>query len=158
MTTSSLVVGIVPSNATEVLMIAAAVARRFDAELACASVNAARYTAAYTPDGDAVSLPRVPGRGDGTVEQFDPQLKATIETTLRDSGVPWSTYALAGDPGRELELLADRLDAHLIVVGTRDPGARETLRELFAGSVADQLSHRQRRPVLVVPLDPVQPS
>ncbi|WP_284328799.1 hypothetical protein [Demequina litorisediminis] len=43
------------------------------------------------------------------------------------------------------------------MVGTREPGLRGTLHEFFSGSVAAQLSHRQHRPVLVVPLAPVGP-
>lgn len=42
----------------------------------------------------------------------------------------------------------------MLVIGTRE-GARGALREAVHGSVAAQLAHRQHRPVVVVPLDPV---
>jgi hypothetical protein len=43
----------------------------------------------------------------------------------------------------------------MIVVGSREAGLRGSVREFFAGSVALHLSHRQARPVVVVPLAPV---
>ncbi|MFV0285321.1 MAG: universal stress protein, partial [Demequina sp.] len=76
---------------------------------------------------------------------------------LNEAGVQWSTRALAGLPSQQLADVADEVDAVLIVVGTREPGLRGTLHEFFSGSVAAQLSHRQHRPVLVVPLAPVGP-
>lgn len=152
---SHIVVGIVPNHADEILATAAVFARQFNADLACASVNPSRYTAAYDPDGTVLSLPLVPDHSDGRREQVDPRLAETITATLSSLGIKWTVHALAGEPARELELLADRLDARMIVVGTRDPGAREVLRELFNGSVADHLVRRQRRPVVVVPLNPI---
>lgn len=150
-----IVVGIVPRQAADVLSAAAMFARRFGAELVCAHVDPSRYTAAFDPDGTPVSLPRVPDGSEGRKQLLDPELSDTIAATLTGTGVSWSAHALAGHPARELELLADRVGALMIVVGTRDPGARETLRELFNGSVADRLVHRQRRPVVVVPANPV---
>jgi nucleotide-binding universal stress UspA family protein len=43
----------------------------------------------------------------------------------------------------------------MIVVGTREPGFRGTVHEFINGSVAAQLAHRQHRPVVVIPLNPV---
>lgn len=156
MTSSSshIVVGVVPRHASEVLAAAAVFARWFGADLACASVNPSRYTAAYDSTGTVISLPLVPDHSDGRREHIEPRLEEAIAAALSGTGIAWTVHALAGQPARELELLADRLDAHMIVVGTRDPGARETLRELLNGSVADHLVHRQHRPVVVVPLDP----
>jgi len=153
--TTRIVVGVVPRHAADVLSTAAVFAQQFHAELICASVNAARYTAAFDSDGTVLSLPLTPDRSESRRERFDPTLQEAIAAALAGTGVKWSVEALAGRPARELELLADRVDAPMIVVGTRDPGARETLRELFNGSVADHLVHGQRRPVLVVPLKPV---
>ena len=155
MATTRIVVGVVPRHAADVLSPALPFAQQFHAELICASVNAARYTAAFDSDGTVLSLPLTPDRSESRRERFDPTLQEAIAAALAGTGVKWSVEALAGRPARELELLADRVDAPMIVVGTRDPGARETLRELFNGSVADHLVHGQRRPVLVVPLKPV---
>jgi len=74
---------------------------------------------------------------------------------LSGSGVEWTGRELAGDPGRALGRLAEAVNARYIVVGTREASVRETLREFFQGSVASHLAHRQHRPVLVVPLNPV---
>jgi nucleotide-binding universal stress UspA family protein len=72
--------------------------------------------------------------------------------------VPWSVRQLLGDPALALIQLADELDASLLVVGTRKRGLGESLREFLTGSVAARLSHRQHRPVLVVPLgEPLAP-
>lgn len=51
--------------------------------------------------------------------------------------------------------LADELEGDAIVVGTRKPGLRTTAHDFFNGSVAVHLAHRQHRPVIVVPLNPV---
>lgn len=148
-------VGVLPSQADDVLGQAVVFAERFGAVLACANVNPARRTASYTSDGTVISVPLVP-RGLTTPpelrEEVAPEFTAEMQEILHGSSVEWTLHALAGDPARELELLTDRLDAAMIIVGTRGPGAREMLRELFNGSVADRLIFRQHRPVVVVPL------
>jgi nucleotide-binding universal stress UspA family protein len=71
-------------------------------------------------------------------------------------GPPWDVELLFGDPATELGRLGERLDAVMIVVGTREAGVgRAALGEFFGGSVAVHLAHRQHRPVLVVPVHPV---
>lgn len=153
--TPHIVVGVVPAHANDILNQAIIFAKHFGAVLACASVNPARRTASYAADGTVISVPLVPGGVEsqsGLREEFDSKLASEVKFVLHGSGVEWSIHALAGEPARELELLADRLDAVMIVVGTRGPGAREVLRELFNGSVADRLVFRQHRPVVVVPL------
>lgn len=153
--TPHIVVGVLATHATTVLGQAIVFAKHFDAVLACANVNPARRTASYAADGTVISVPLVPGRPTvqpGLREEVDSAFAAEVEAVLQGSGVEWTLHALAGDPARELELLADRLDADMIIVGTRGAGAREVLRELFNGSVADRLVFRQHRPVVVVPL------
>jgi nucleotide-binding universal stress UspA family protein len=61
---------------------------------------------------------------------------------------------LAGDTAQSLGELAERLDARAIVVGTRRPGFRAGLEKFFTGSVAVRLAHRQKRPVIVIPVEP----
>jgi len=92
---------------------------------------------------------------DDVVEEFDPDLHRTIAEVLDHHPVRWSVRALAGGPAQELAGLAEEVDAAMIVVGTRDPGIRGSLHEFFNGSVAVQLAHRQHRPIVVVPLNPV---
>jgi len=130
-------------------------AERFTAELVFATVDATRYPAASLPDDSVVAMPIDPDLGDELVERFDPVLRTTISNALAVHDVAWSVRALAGSPALERARLADALDATMIVIGTREPGLRGSLREFFNGSVAAQLAHRQHRPVVVVPLHPV---
>jgi hypothetical protein len=43
----------------------------------------------------------------------------------------------------------------MFVVGTRHSGFGGALRKFFGGSVAVRLTHRQWRPVVVVPIEPM---
>lgn len=152
MSNRNIVVGVLPGHADDVLGTAAVFARRFDATLACATVNPLRRTVAYTPDGTALSLPLIPSRELPREELPSDALLQEVSDVLKHTGVEWEAHALSGDPACELGLLANRLKAEMIIVGTRGPGAREVLRELFNGSVADRLIFRQERPIVVVPL------
>jgi nucleotide-binding universal stress UspA family protein len=160
----TVLVGVVPGQPTAVVAAAARFAERFGAELVCASVDVGRYTVDHQPDGTVVSNSIDADLVDDIVEQFDPALRATLAEVLDNRSVPdnhhpvrWSVRALAGGAAQELAGLADELDAAMIVVGTRKAGMRGSLHEFFNGSVAVQLAHRQHRPVVVVPLDPVGP-
>lgn len=152
-----ILVGVVPNQPSAVVTTAAMFARHFHADLVCATVDVARYTVESMQDGTVVSMPIDPDLADETVELFDPDLRSSIAAVLEDRGVLWSVRALAGGPAQELARLAAELDAVMIVVGTRDRGIKGSLHEFFNGSVAAQLAHRQHRPVVVVPLNPVGP-
>ena len=85
-------------------------------------------------------------------QQFrDPDLAARIRGLLHDSPVHLEFRQLAGDPVMALSRLAADLEAEMIVVGSRGRSLRSTIKEIFGGSIAAHLVHRQRRPVLVVP-------
>jgi nucleotide-binding universal stress UspA family protein len=71
---------------------------------------------------------------------------------LDGSALHWSVRQLVGDPALAIKHLAEDIDARLLVVGTRKRGIGESIREFFTGSVAARLSHRQTRPILVIPL------
>lgn len=150
-----IVVGVVPEQPAAVLSSAAKFAEHFDAEIVCASVDLSRYTVDRRPDGTVYAMPVNSDLADGIVEEFDPELRDAIAGTLDPLGVRWSTRALAGGPAQELASLAADLDAAMIVVGTRERGVKGSLHEFFNGSVAVQLAHRQHRPVVVIPLNPV---
>lgn len=161
----TLVVGVVAGQPDAVAMQAAALAGQLGARLVCATVDAGRYVVEERPDGGIRSAPLDPDLAElepGTsepdadpVDRVDPQLDARLHALLDPTGVAWETRALAGDPARALGRLAETLDAMMIVVGTHEGGLRGTLHELFNGSVAAHLAHRQHRPVLVIPLSPV---
>jgi nucleotide-binding universal stress UspA family protein len=150
------VVGVFPGQPDSVVREAAVFAARFNAELVCAHVDQGRYLVQELPDGTISSLPFDPDLPELQDDVFDPELQAHLATVLGTS-VNWSTRALAGDPAQALAHLAETLGAAMIVVGTRRQGVRSGFAEFFAGSVAVHLAHRQRRPIVVVPLNPVAP-
>lgn len=150
----TIVVGVERGQPATVLTAAALFARRFEAELVCASVDPSHYAVGQEADGTVIAMPLDSDLVDDGTETFDPELRRTIAEVLDALPVRWSVRALAGGPGQELARLAEELDAAMIVVGTRERGIRGTLREFFNGSVAVQLAHRQHRPVVVVPLNP----
>jgi nucleotide-binding universal stress UspA family protein len=152
---AAIVVGVFPGQPDRVVLEAAEFARRFSAELVCAQVNTAGYLIYETPDGMVSSLPFDPDLPELEDPGFDSELAEHLGRLLDATGVAWSTQSLTGDVPTSLGTLADTLDAVLIVVGTRRHGLRSSLQEFFAGSVAAHLSHRQPRPVLVIPLTPV---
>lgn len=148
-------VGVIVGQPDTVVTTAASFAQRFGADLVCASVNGGRYSVREEPDGTVISLSFDPDLVDSQREVIHPALHAQLETLLNDTGVPWSVRALAGGPADELAKLADRIDACMIVIGTREAGIRGAMHEFLSGSVAAQLAHRQHRPIVVVPLNPV---
>jgi nucleotide-binding universal stress UspA family protein len=149
------VVGVLSGQPDAVVLEAAVFASHFSAELVCASVDTSRYMVSEHANGSMTSLPFDPDLPELAEQGFDPRLKDHLAKVLDGRGVTWSTRALAGDPARALGHLADTLGAAMIVVGTRESGLRGSLHEFFNGSVALHLSHRQHRPVVVVPLAPV---
>jgi nucleotide-binding universal stress UspA family protein len=149
----TVVVGVVPHQSDTVLLRAADFAAALGAELVCACVDRARYPGGGNADGSAVALPIDPDLPEFTDEEFDAGIQRHIDEVLRGKPVQWSVRLMAGDPVRVLTQLADTLDAEMIVVGTRD-GARSSIQEFFGGSLAVHLAHRQKRPVMVVPVSP----
>lgn len=153
---TTVVVGVVRNQPPAVVAAAAKLAEKIGAELICVWVDTARYTVGTSPDGAVIALPIDPDLViDAETEVFDPELEDKIAAALQNSSVSWSVRALAGSAAHELARVAEDVDASLIVVGTREAGLRGSLREFFNGSVAVQLTHRQHRPVVVVPLNPV---
>lgn len=146
-----IVVGVVPRQPDHVLLQAAVFARAFDAILVCASVDPSRYFVERLTDGRFTTMPIDPEVSDLRVETFSESLRERIASLLEPTGIRWSVHPLVGDPTHELMALADRLDASMIVVGTRSPGFRGTIQEFFSGSVAAHLAHKQHRPLVVIP-------
>ncbi len=150
-----IIVGVEPGQPSAVVDTAARFAERFDAELVCALVDTSRYTVEERADGTVVSMPIDPDLADVGVGIFDPELLTAISEVMEDRPVRWSARVLAGGAAQELARLATELDAAMIVVGTREAGFKGIVHEFFTGSVAVELAHRQHRPVVVVPLNPV---
>ncbi len=150
-----IVVGVFPGQADAVVLQAAALARTFRAELICSWVDVTRYVVEELADGAVRSLPTDSDLGDVADRGFPPKLIAQLSRLLDTADVRWSTRELAGDPARALGRLAEVLGAAMIVVGARQAGMRGSLQQLLSGSTALHLAHRQHRPVVVIPLDPV---
>jgi nucleotide-binding universal stress UspA family protein len=153
-----IVVGLAPHQSEAVVTTAARLARELRAHLVCAWVDPAQMTVTTGPDGAVVTVPLDPDAADDDPDRADAAddpLTGELHRVLDAHGVSWEIRTLAGAPAREIAQLADEVEAALIVVGTRQKGLRESVREFVSGSVAVQLAHRQHRPLVVVPLDPV---
>lgn len=146
----AVIAGVVPRQSPRVIREAARYARLLSAPLAIVHVDVTRFVTFEDPDGFVHSAPIDLDVGGGEAELDE--VRAAAEAALVDCPVPWSVHQLVGDPALAIKHLAERIDAKLLVVGTRKRGLGESIREFFTGSVAARLAHRQHRPILVVPL------
>ncbi|MDQ1082650.1 MULTISPECIES: universal stress protein [Microbacterium] len=148
------IAGVVPGQSTRVVREAARQAALAHVELIVVHVDTTRFVAFEDPDG-YVHSSTLDVAGAAAKAALD-DVRRSAEKTLADETVTWSVRQEIGDPALALIRLADAVGASVLVVGTRRRGLGESLREFLTGSVAARLSHRQRRPVLVVPQgDPV---
>src|SRR5689334_11502244 len=147
---------VVPGQPVAVVEQAARLPDDLALPLVYANVDPDRYVVSSYVDGTVHALPYDPDLPEAEEKPFDTDLEAHIRSVLDGRGIPYSLQQLAGDPAWSLARLADDLDARYIVVGTREAGLRGSVREFFNGSVAVHLAHRQHRPVIVVPLNPIE--
>jgi nucleotide-binding universal stress UspA family protein len=150
--TKYIVVGVTPRQPLTVLRQAVGFARQFNAMLVCANVEAGSYVVAEHPNGSVESRPIDPDQPDWNTALFDSSLAARIRDIADKEGVRVEFRELAGDIAHALGRLAEVLNAEMIIVGSRRGGLRTTMHEVFGGSVAAHLAHRQPRPVVVIPL------
>jgi len=148
-----ILMGVVPGQPLAVAHRAAELAYSLGVKLICAYVDVTSYLA-EEPDGRAEALPIDPDGIDDDIEGISAEINEHLAAALQGAGVDWSFVTLAGDPARALGRLAESTDTSVIVVGTRERGLDARFEELLVGSVAVHLTHRQHRPVLVVPLAP----
>jgi nucleotide-binding universal stress UspA family protein len=151
--TGPVLMGVVPGQPLAVAHRAAELAHSLNVKLICAYVDVTTYLA-EEPDGRTEARPIDPDGVDDDIEGISAGIGERLQEALGGSGVPWSFVTLAGEPARALGRLAESTDASVIVVGTRERGFGARFEELLVGSVAVHLTHRQHRPVLVVPLAP----
>ncbi|AOX45655.1 universal stress protein [Microbacterium sp. BH-3-3-3] len=144
------IAGVVPGQSPRVVREAARYAALAQAELVIAYVDTTRFVAFEDPDG-YVHSSTVDVAGAAAQAALDEVQRAATEILAGDP-TPWRVRPVIGDPALALIGLADELGASLLVVGTRKRGLGESLREFLTGSVAARLTHRQNRPVLVVPV------
>ncbi len=146
----AVVTAVIPGQSPRVLKEAARYARLLRAGIVVVNVDVTRFVTYEDPDGYVHSAPldlAIPS-GAGDLEA----VRAAAAAVLDERDVPWSLRQLVGDPALAIKHLAERIQSPLIVVGTRNRGLGESIREFFTGSVAARLAHRQHRPILVVPL------
>jgi nucleotide-binding universal stress UspA family protein len=145
--------GVVPGQPLAVAHRAAELAFSLNVELICAYVDVTTYLA-EEPDGRVEARPIDPDGVDDDIEGISAGIAEHLREALGGTGIRWSFLTLSGEPARALGRLAETRDASIIVVGTRERGFGARFEELLVGSVAVHLTHRQHRPVLVVPLAP----
>jgi nucleotide-binding universal stress UspA family protein len=150
-----IVVGVLPDQPLWVIQVAGEFARTFRARLVCVTVDATRYVLQDLPDGTLISAPIDPDTG-SEEPMFPPERLEEIDALLEPMGVRWSMRELVGEAATSLMAVADEESALMIVVGTRQNGIGGAVRRFFSGSVAVRLSHRQYRPVVVVPIEPTE--
>jgi nucleotide-binding universal stress UspA family protein len=145
----SIIVASQPGQSPRVMTEAIRFAKLLSVPLVVVHVDVTRFVTYEDPDGylhtAPIDISLVVGEAEFKLVQEE------AETALAGSGLTWTARQLAGDPALAIKQLANRLDASLIVVGTRKPGIGESIRQFFTGSVAARLSQRQHRPILVVP-------
>jgi nucleotide-binding universal stress UspA family protein len=149
--TGPVVIGVVPDQPREVLQRGAELAHNLGVKLICAYVDITTY---LTDEPDEWTQAATAGTAglDDDAEGVSTRIRERLQTILDGSGVRWSFLTLTGNPTRALAQLAESAAASHIVVGTREPDLGTRLEHLLVGSVAVQLTRRQHRPVLVVPL------
>ena len=146
----AVIVGVIPDQSTRVLSEGARYAKLFGAPLVVVHVDVTRFVTYEDPDGYVHSAPI-----DLNIAAGEGELAKVTDTAtsfLAGHDIEWSVRQLVGDPAMAIKHLAEKIDARLIVVGTRKRGLGESIREFFTGSVAARLAHRQHRSILVVPL------
>ncbi|WP_022878117.1 universal stress protein [Microbacterium sp. B19] len=152
----AVIAGVVPGQSPRVLRAAARQAALAGTDLVIAHVDTTRFVAFEDPDG-YVNPSTIDVAG-ASARAALAEVQTAADAALAGETVSWSVRQVIGDPALALIHLADELDASLLVVGTRKRGLGESLREFLTGSVAARLTHRQHRPVLVVPLgEPIAP-
>ncbi|BDZ39668.1 universal stress protein [Microbacterium suwonense] len=145
----AVIVGLQPGQPAHVLSEALRYAKLLGAPLVVVHVDVTRFVTYEDPDGYVHSAPIDLNIDAGAAEFEEVQKMATA--SLEKEGIVWTARQLVGDPALAIKQLANKIDAQLIVVGTRKRGLGESIREFFTGSVAARLAHRQHRPVLVIP-------
>ena len=88
-----------------------------------------------------------PGPGVRPDEQLWQQHRGRIESFLAETSIPYEFAGVVGQPADEIVDVAERNDADLIIVGTREPGFLERLLE---GSVSQGVARRAHCDVLIV--------
>lgn len=151
----TVVVGVTPHQPDTVIRHAAKLTCKLGGRLLCAYVDTGQMTMFEGADGTLMAMPIDPD----VVEEptpFPDDLQQQLSESAAEYGVQPEFRRPLGEPAIALAELAEAEHAYMIVVGTRRPGIKASLAEFFGGSVGAHLSHRQPRPVVVIPLAPAR--
>lgn len=148
----TILVGVTPSQPEIVVKHAAKLSKKLGARLLCAYVDTGQMAMFEGADGTLMSMPLDPDLEQPT--PFPDDLMEELLKVVEPCGVTVEFRRPLGEPSIALAELAEQEQAYMIVVGTRRPGIKSSLAEFFGGSVAAHLTHRQPRPVIVIPLAP----
>lgn len=150
-----IVVGVTPGQCQQVVTEAARLAERIGATLICAYVEPLQRGVFEGAGGTMLAVPV-----DAEAVPDPTPFPETLQQRLLELTAPYAVECTFSRPVGEISIalgeLAEDSGAHAIVVGTRRPGFRAGIAEFFAGSVAAHLTHRQPRPVLVIPVSPAE--
>ena len=150
-----LVVGVVPGQPSIVALTAVSLARATGAPaLYFAHVDVSRYADVEYPDGTVRHLSIDPDISDELWPDREAALVQQLSEAMEAQDFPWHFRYLAGRVDRALTHLARAVDAAAFVVGSH-VGRHHRIADFVNGSVSMQLSHRQHRPVIVVPVSVV---
>jgi len=148
----TIIVGVDQDQAQVVVAETAKLAALLGARVVCVNVQSGRFITQRLPESLGDSGP-AGGFDDGNEPDnvFPPALEAHLESVFTSAGVSWEALELEGDPAKTLSRVAEEYNALMIVVGTRRKGMRSRMEQFIDGSIAVNLTHKQARPVLVVP-------
>lgn len=147
-----LVVAVAPDQPSLIAVTALSLARATGAPaLYFAHVDTSRFTDEEYPDGTVRHLAIDPDLDDDYWLQRRDELSEMVALWMEGQDLPWHFRYLAGRVDRALTHLARAVDAAAFVVGTH-VGRHHRISDFVNGSLSMQLSHRQHRPVLVVPV------
>ena len=151
--TATLLVGVEPDQSPTVLNAVAPLAAQLQARVVCVHVHTGRFITQRLPENLAEASPAISGSAHPDEQEvpFPQGLRDHLAEVFDPLQVSWEAREVEGDPAKALAQLAEELDANMIVVGTRRKGWRNRMEQFIDGSIAVSLSHRQGRPVLVVP-------
>lgn len=146
-----LVVAVMPDQPAIVALTAVNLARAIEAPaLYFAYVDTSRYADEEYPDGTVRHLSIDPDLDEDWPAR-EAELGRLVGEWMDGADFPWHFRYLAGRADRALTHLARAVDAAAFVVGTH-VGHHHRIADFVNGSLSMQLSHRQHRPVVVVPI------
>lgn len=150
-----LVVAVLPDQQRIVALTAVNLARATGAPaLYFAYVDTSRYTDEEYADGTVRHLSIDPDLDDDSWSEREAELTGLVADWMQGQDVPWHFRYLAGRVDRALTHLARAVDAAGFVVGAHVRRHHRVV-DFVNGSTSMQLSHRQHRPVVVVPVEVV---